>query len=298
MNTNGKSDRNSTGGGGQTVSPLEAQEYPCAGDDCFVTERASEMFNLSCNPNAIDPDGLQKKIRCRRCAMRVAQTRGKALGEPGCGVYPLAQTLKTMASGGGREKYEAEHETRFACAEHCCTADGAAREMFNFYDLANVDPDDVPTAIRCRKHAERYAADRGKALGEPGSGTFLVVRNPMTRTGTLRREALTVYACAHPGCDEEGAGPEMYKCFAAPAARLADVLPLVRCERHALEVASFRNKALGEPGCGITPLAATLRRIQTTRHVSPRERWETSYLQWYLAIRARDERALGVRRRH
>lgn len=297
MNTNGKTEGNSPGGG-QAVSPPEAQEFSCASDDCFVTERASEMFNLSCNPNAIDLDGLRKKIRCRRCATRIAQTRDKPLGEPGCGVYPLAQTLKTMASGGGHGKYEVEFETQYACAEHSCTAEGPARSMFNFYDLANVDPDDVPTAIRCRKHAERYAAERGKALGEAGSGTFLIVRNPMTRNGTLRREALTVYACAHRGCDEEGAGPEMYKCFAAPAAKLADVLALVRCERHALEIASFRNKALGEPGCGITPLAATLRRIQATRHVSARERWETAYLQWYLATRARNERALGTRRRH
>lgn len=299
MNTGQRKVGNSAGDNNGSPGPmLETQAFACTNVGCNEDGLPSAMFNLACNPATIDLDGLKRRVRCRRCALQVAKTNDRALGELGCGVYPLAQTLKTMAAAGARPKPEAEqHETSYACAERYCAAEGTALEMFNFYDLANVDPDEVLTAIRCKRHAERYAAERGKTLGEPGSGTFPIVRNPVTRTGTLRREALTLYSCAHPGCDEEGAGPEMYKCFNAGGAKIADVLALIRCERHALEVAATRNKTLGEPGCGITPLAATIRRIQASRHATSRERWETEYLQWYLATRTRNARATAFRRR-
>ena len=78
--------------------------YVCQGDLCRLigtpgSGPAEKMFNLPCNPAKVSPEELLKRVRCRRCAERVAEENEKRLFEPGCGTYPLHRTLaqKTAA---------------------------------------------------------------------------------------------------------------------------------------------------------------------------------------------------------
>lgn len=147
--------------------------FTCNGDGCLVTERAAEMFNLSCDPLRTTMQELRNKVRCRTCAEGIARKRNKRLGEPGCGVYPLAQTVKTMERGAGAVPQDAD-TTSYACAhEDGCTAKGPAQEMYNLQaSLTTVEIGALLPLVRCRRHGLEAAAARGKGICEPGSGVY------------------------------------------------------------------------------------------------------------------------------
>lgn len=147
--------------------------FTCNGDGCLVTERAAEMFNLSCDPLRTTMQELRQKVRCRRCAEDIARKRDKRLGEPGCGVYPLAQTAKTMERGAGAVATDVDAPT-YACRhEDGCTGSGPAQEMYNLQaSLTAVEIEALLPLVRCRRHGLEAAAARGKGLCEPGSGVY------------------------------------------------------------------------------------------------------------------------------
>ncbi|HTM68829.1 MAG TPA: hypothetical protein VL426_06055 [Candidatus Binatia bacterium] len=146
--------------------------FTCNGDDCLITERAEEMFNLSCDPLRITLAELRQKVRCRRCAEKIASKRNKRVGEPGCGVYPLGQTLRTRERGAGAVPAAADAQM-FVCAQDACGSQGNAQEMYNLQaSLSVTEVEALLPLIRCRKHALEAAATKGHALCEPGSGVY------------------------------------------------------------------------------------------------------------------------------
>lgn len=146
--------------------------FTCNGEDCLITERAEEMYNLSCDPLRITLAELRQKVRCRRCAEKIASKRNKRLGEPGCGVYPLAQTLRTQERGAGAVPTVVDPQ-QYACAEGACEGHGNAQEMYNLQaSLTVTEAEALLPLIRCRKHALEVAATRGRGLCEPGSGVY------------------------------------------------------------------------------------------------------------------------------
>lgn len=147
--------------------------FTCNGDGCLVTERAEEMFNLSCDPLRVTAKELRPKVRCRRCAEDISRRRGKRLGEPGCGVYPLAQTLKTMERGAGAVPTVSDAPT-YGCGHPGCTEKDRAEEMYNLQASlsASSNADTLAPLIRCRRHANEAAVAKGKAVCEPGSGVY------------------------------------------------------------------------------------------------------------------------------
>lgn len=152
----------------------ERQEgtFTCNGDGCLVTERPEEMFNLSCDPLRSTLAELRQKARCRRCAEQIAAKRNKRLGEPGCGVYPLGQTLRTRERGAGAVPVAADAQL-YGCAEEGCGTQGPAGDMYNLQaSLTVTEPEAMLPLIRCRKHALEVAAARGRGLCEPGSGVY------------------------------------------------------------------------------------------------------------------------------
>ena len=155
------------------VAQVREQTFTCNGDDgCLVTERAEEMFNLSCDPLRNTLAELRQKARCRRCAEQIAAKRNKRLGEPGCGVYPLGQTLRTMERGAGAVPAGVDAPT-YGCGEDACVSKGPAQEMYNLQaSLTVVEIEALRPLIRCRKHALDAAAARGRGLCEPGSGVY------------------------------------------------------------------------------------------------------------------------------
>lgn len=148
------------------------ETFTCNGDGCLVTENAEEMFNLSCDPLRATIGELRQKARCRRCAEQIAEKRNKRLGEPGCGVYPLAQTLRTRERGAGAVPVGGDVQT-YVCTEGTCGTQGPAVQMYNLQaSLTVTEPEALLPLIRCGKHALEVAAARGRGLCEPGSGVY------------------------------------------------------------------------------------------------------------------------------
>lgn len=146
--------------------------FTCTANGCLVTEPANEMFNLSCDPVRTTLAQIRTKVICRRCAEKISERNGRRVGEPGCGVYPLAQTLRAM-------EHEAEAREKpdlyptYACKEADCTAKGRASEMFNLpCNLARTELSAIMELVRCETHAAATAKARGKAVCEPGSGVY------------------------------------------------------------------------------------------------------------------------------
>lgn len=154
------------------ATEVRERTFTCNGDGCLVTERAEEMFNLSCDPLRTSIAELRQKARCRRCAEQIATKRNKRLGEPGCGVYPLGQTLRTIERGAGAVPAGVDTPS-YDCAETGCGSKGPAQEMYNLQaSLTTVEVEALKPLIRCRRCALKVASSRGAGLCEPGSGVY------------------------------------------------------------------------------------------------------------------------------
>lgn len=207
MSTTGKPERDGESGGERPKPEIKEELFNCSGGDCLVKDRATEMFNTSCDPARITLDELKKKVLCMNCAIRYARRRGKDVsprrtaaeddGLPrtskldittsGSGLYPLVQTLRAMRSLATATTATRDDEV-YPCMERGCTASGRSREMFNRpCDMASTGMRELLALVCCRQCAETIAAKRNLRPGESESGVYLfeaTLRRIRARTGT------------------------------------------------------------------------------------------------------------------
>lgn len=153
---------------------VQGRTYVCGDPTCVATGTADEMYNLACNPHAVREADIGKLIRCSTCATRLAKQRRVPLEEPGCGLFPLALTLRQMTTAAP----STDSSLSFLCMEPGCPHRGDAAAMFNIAcNTASVGLDGLIEQVRCHDCAIRIAAQRGCLPGERSSRIY-----PLTHT--------------------------------------------------------------------------------------------------------------------
>lgn len=146
--------------------------FTCMSEGCMTTERASEMFNIACNPLTLKGvNDLRKYVRCTACATNIAQSNGRRLGEPGCGVYFLSVTLRDMARK--EDDPVPPGVTAYACTHADCKIARRSLDMYNIgIGHKPADIKEILPTIVCRVHAEEKAAENGLLPCDPGSNVY------------------------------------------------------------------------------------------------------------------------------
>lgn len=169
---------------------------------------------------------------------------------PGAAVMPLLQPL----------------ERTYTCAGPMCVTTERAAYMFNLTcDPRKTTYAELLKLIRCRKCAYEIVNAHGRELEEGGCGVYplrLTLRWISDDNEPIP-DGVPTFGCAQPGCEKRHLPERMYNL--APdrlPTRVEAILPLIRCETHAIEHAIQYGLAPCEPGSNVYRLSHTLKKVE------------------------------------
>jgi ssDNA-binding Zn-finger/Zn-ribbon topoisomerase 1 len=132
--------------------------------------------------------------------------------------------------------------------------------MYNLScDPQSLTEERLKSQVRCPDCAARIARHKQRRLGEADCGVFPLGRTLQRRDEAASRPGPLLY-CYEPGCENYGHPPAMYNTSSNPAkTSLEELVGRVRCPDCAARIAHSKQRQLGEAGCGVFPLAYTMR---------------------------------------